>query len=568
MMEVRRQFRARICWKAVTAGLSRYEDRDSIARMSVYGSFRLLILAVFCALGSTERTDEPRLLNGSWWRPGGSTASNDTKPNSSCASYESCNSCNDASWCHWCVSDQACHAVGSIHGCIRGSDCSPPPAPKPPSNDSCSAFSNCADCARGSSSSPALSLAADESLGFSRCHWCAHDNSCHTIGSVYGCVAGVDCYSNDRCRRRQPEPLIQENTTHSIIDQVAMEVSQMGFFPLMVLMILTLSCICCCSLCFCISSGVKGAYDDLLAVYDSQNDQEEPQDAQRRPLLSAPEPVVQIALEDGTGDVTRTTEYVQLGEGSDHNDEEEQEQHQDGGILHEIDETNQLTAPLLIQSRRRQAPRHMQRLFNYCRLCYIVTIMTILGFSIATILYYPKIPSYNVCNDAVAWGSLIDSLTNMKATADFEILASVSNPNHFALALDKGMGSFTHNGAFVGTYDIPPIVVAPMAITDLLIVAHLAPDKWDALGLVAEYYRGKLVLYVDAEATLRIPMMANYTFTSALRNIVVNVNEQSERHLCSCPDWNDRKTTLEAVTAEDKTSGFLLSMPVFEEELA
>ncbi|GKY96095.1 hypothetical protein MPSEU_000569700 [Mayamaea pseudoterrestris] len=498
---------------------------------------RLIVIAALTAgFSSGEQEagrDDVSILNAnfSWWHPSGNnTTPANTKNESdshSCYSYNSCNSCNDANWCHWCEFDNACHAIGSIHGCMRGSDCLPPPPPPPPSNDSCAALDSCASCSSF------------------KCHWCAHDNACHAIGSVYGCVAGVDCYSNERCMRREPESLIPKNATHSFIDQVAMSLSQISFLPLMVLMGLILSCVCCASLCFCFSSGVKGAYDDLVAVYDDARDDTHPlrDAALRRPLLhqspvaslpSTPVATAENAVEEGA------TQYVQLGQDSDH----EEEEYAVDNEVNVADGNNnnhhhQWTTPLLMQRHRHFVPRHMQRMFNYCRLFYVLTLMTILGCGIGAILYYPKIPSYNVCNDAVAWSSLINSLTALKATADFEILVSVSNPNKFALALDHGMGSFTHNGAFVGTYDIPPMVAAPMAISDLLIVAHLAPDKWDALGLVAEYYRGKLVLYVDAEATLRVPMLANYTITTALKNIVVNVNEQSERHLCACPNWKD-----------------------------
>jgi hypothetical protein len=52
--------------------------------------------------------------------------------------------------------------------------------------------------------------------------------------------------------------------------------------------------------------------------------------------------------------------------------------------------------------------------------------------------YFPAKPVYNICNDNVAWKSLIDSMASMKVSADFEILASVNNPNHFDVALDMG----------------------------------------------------------------------------------------------------------------------------------
>jgi hypothetical protein len=183
----------------------------------------------------------------------------------------------------------------------------------------------------------------------------------------------------------------------------------------------------------------------------------------------------------------------------------------------------------------------MRRLYNACTVCYVFSVFTILGLSYATIRYFPQKPVYNICNDAVAWSSLINTMASMKVSADFEILASVANPNYLDVALDMGKGSFSHNNAFVGTFDIPPVTVASHAITDILIVAHFMPEKWEALALTAEYYRGKLVLNVDATATIRIPALADYTFPVKFSDLRVNVNEKSDRTFCACPTWNDEK---------------------------
>jgi len=165
----------------------------------------------------------------------------------------------------------------------------------------------------------------------------------------------------------------------------------------------------------------------------------------------------------------------------------------------------------------------------------------------AAIRFYPKRPEYNVCNDSMAWKSLIDNLAKMKVTADFELLASISNPNNIDVTLDMGHGSFTHEGAFVGTFDIPPVTAKAMSITDMLIIAHLAPEAWDALGLAKEYYQGKLVLHVSVEASVRVPALANFSYTASVDDIVVNVNEMADRHLCACPNWSDGADTSNAV---------------------
>ncbi|KAL3767973.1 hypothetical protein ACHAWU_005431 [Discostella pseudostelligera] len=45
-------------------------------------------------------------------------------PAPSCSDHKSCAECSSSSWgCHWCASDEACHAVGSLHGCAAGADC-------------------------------------------------------------------------------------------------------------------------------------------------------------------------------------------------------------------------------------------------------------------------------------------------------------------------------------------------------------------------------------------------------------------------------------------------------------
>lgn len=52
--------------------------------------------------------------------------------------------------------------------------------PRPASADACASYQDCLSCSNASMT----------------CHWCSKDNACHTIGSPYGCLTGVNCYSN------------------------------------------------------------------------------------------------------------------------------------------------------------------------------------------------------------------------------------------------------------------------------------------------------------------------------------------------------------------------------------
>jgi hypothetical protein len=185
---------------------------------------------------------------------------------------------------------------------------------------------------------------------------------------------------------------------------------------------------------------------------------------------------------------------------------------------------------------------HMARLYRACVVGNVLSLALVATLAAAAVRYYPKIPEYNICNDSVAWSSLIQSLTSLQATADFEILASVSNLNHFDIYLDRGTrGTFSHNGVRVGTFDVPPVKAAATSVTDVLVVAHLAPEKWEALSLAAEYYRGDLVLDVDVSARVRVPALLGFATSVTLQGIEVQVNELSDRHLCACEDWDSAR---------------------------
>jgi hypothetical protein len=464
-----------------------------------------------------------------------SSASTQYLGTDACFSATTCENCTSLSrWyggCHWCSHDQSCHTIGSYYGCAFGTTCGVTPNPNPPlppgEDKSCYAQETCRDCA----------------LLSSTCHWCAHDNKCHVIGSVSGCVTGVDCYNNDRCQRKQPEPL-PDSSNHMHMPQGVASI------PLIILFVISGLIVCCATICCCVAGGVKGAYDELAdltttssSFYSHDVDIVNDSSSISTPLISnisisGPVPASSINNK-AQSDLTQP---LVVPDEADVSEEDP---------LLSITPTSEMMSTTVQTIRvnntddshqrrhhRSRAPKSMSRLYSACVFCYLIIVFVAVTISIASVRYYPQAPVYSICNDNLAWKSLIDSLTSMKVTADFEILASISNPNYMDVALDMGQGSFSHNGAFVGTYDIPPTIVTANAITDILIVAHLMPDKWDALSLTAEYYRGKLVLQVDASVTVRIPILLNYTF-SVKTQMAVNVNEQSDRSLCSCPTWND-----------------------------
>ena len=523
------------------------------------------------------------------------TPSTSVVTSNSCYSHTDCQNCTKTTVCHWCSHDQRCHAMGSVFGCALGSSCHPPPPQPPkPQADACTAYPNCTACS-----------------AFHTCHWCAHDDSCHVVGSPYGCVRGVDCFAEERCRRKSSEPL-PPGSYHF---------TNMGGEALLAVFVVGLTllfCLSCCLYCVC---GLKGSYDDLLSVISpphrhihadysmsmasSMNpdfqmpssetitpvdNDDENQVASAATMTSIPE-----SEQQGTSDVantdtiqttqtpstsTGTTESTQqpkttveenkvadsaaaetttqqLGRGdvglerqltadSDYFYqalEEEQEQQEGTPLLSAVAQNNLSVADGIHDDEGPATPfsssKHMRRIVSACTCLYILAILIVGGVMFAAMRFFPKIPEYSVCNDDVAWRKLIDSMARFKTEIDFEILMSIENANHVGVALDEGHGVFRHGDEQVGHYIVPPVSVAAMAVTDVMIIATLTPDRKQVISLTRDYYEDILVLSVDIDLTLRTPSMFNYSKEVTITDRPVQINQKEDRHLCACKKWSN-----------------------------
>jgi hypothetical protein len=467
----------------------------------------------------------------------------------SCTDLIGCEDCSSTYTCHWCDHDGACHARGSVYGCAWGGTCRSRPDDRPKENSTCASHDKCSDCA----------------LSSHFCHWCEQDNACHSVGSPYGCAIGVDCYSNERCRRKGSEP-----QPGGLVPD---DIPTAGFVVLLTVALLMVGCLSCCHYC---ATNVKGAYDDLATITmaasvapmsvigghaghffttlepnatEQEGHDDDHVDPQQRhsgkdhlngdPASRKPEDVERQhhsldALQDPPGSVPddpddphHNSPFYLMNEEANTPNPSRQENRpllhptfNDGSIVG-IDE-----------------PPHMKKLYRACSIVYYISVALVLVLVGTAIVLYPQRPVYNVCNDAVAWKKIMSNLIAFKLGASFEILLSLNNPNRIVAALEKGKGSFKYDGRDFGTYEIPPVTADAMAITDLMLIARVTPDKTQALQIAEAYYLGKLILEAEFEGTIRIPALFDFTFDIHVKDIVVNVNELSDRSLCHCPTWD------------------------------
>jgi hypothetical protein len=534
------------------------------------------------ALGTTEK-------NFQFVRT--AAAANTNTNTTHCTDHIDCQSCNAASWCHWCGSTKGCHVQGSASGCGWGESCAstppsslppapaPAPAPSPANNDTCLAHSSCADCAV-----------------YSRwCHWCAHDNACHLIGSFYGCVRGVDCYDITHCKRVVPEPM---NNNEDGDEEGPFALPELRLIPSIVAAVLAAVTLCCATLCCCAVRFTKDAYNDLVRdvtattplLLNNNDDDDDDMADQHDTSTSIDGPVVRSAevLEE---EVAPADHEVTDGPGAEQDDPEEDPpdppdaEEEPAVAPSSPHRTARRAAATTSRTRtntrplppRRPPHRTIHRLYNACVGCYCVTLLAVAATSYAIIKYFPQPPEYSICNDAVAWQSIVDAMAHMSVAADFELLASIQNPNYLDVQVIAGSGSLYHKNDFVGSFVIPAITIQRRSITDLLVTATFAPDKWKALSIGAEYYAGTLMLTLDSQVTIRIPMLMGYTFTVTVKDLLVDVNQAADRHLCACPTWSDARIPrrqpplplwLTTTTMQEDTTALLLLSSLEEEAVS
>lgn len=374
---------------------------------------------------------------------------------------------------------------------------------------------------------------------------------------MYGCSHGVNCYSNDRCKREKPEK-IQEGIFQ---DE--------GYLPLFLIVTASIGALCCSSMLYAGTSALKGAYDDLargnaenmtvnvppIEAFSNHNIQE-----QLSPIHEETneDPDAEIDGDDnGDGDNEVDNE---VDNDCENRDEHAHEENNNDGAEEEQPTENeeQLTQRMLpvtahphpsrIPTRIRNGNSHMKCLMRSCTIWYTFTIIGVIMFAAAAVLLFPKAPEYNVCSDELAWKSIIAGLTSLKMEASFEMLISVKNENRLDVALENFGGKFKHDGDDIGTFSLDTTIVEATSITDMLVTCTVVPDKWEALGLVSDYYKGQLELLVDVSGSVKIKGIG-FSIPVKIDDILVKVNDPSldDRHLCHCPQWKDLYPTASPV---------------------
>jgi len=354
------------------------------------------------------------------------------------------------------------------------------------------------------------------------CHWCEFDNACHAIGSIYGCVSGVNCYSIDNCQRLEPEPA-------SALDPPA------GVTVLFVF--LGLVCFCGLTACVFVSNRVKLAYLALLPTPPPPSSDKEAAGGRRVPIVERLFELKPFSSPfEGRKKKRSRGPSLDLGEDLDYDlalvDNDGMEPVQT--TPREVEEDGNRKAVERVNENK----AHIQCLWRSCLSFYVICLL-FLTTSISLILVlWPHYPTYSMCSDELRWSSIIEGMTHLQTKASYQLLISIYNPNVFDAVVDYGSGIMSHENVNVGILDFGEnVLIKGTSITDVLVTATFSPDKWETLGLTAEYYDGTLTFLVNADVTVTIPAIS-YTQSSKWSNYLLHLNgEYGDRSLCACEKW-------------------------------
>ncbi|KDO30879.1 hypothetical protein SPRG_04781 [Saprolegnia parasitica CBS 223.65] len=308
------------------------------------------------------------------------------------------------------------------------------------------------------------------------CHFCEKDLQCHVIGSPSGCVKGMSaCHHIEDCIRKEPQAI------------------GYGPPPAVVLAVLCLvatimACCCGCSilttmLCKCCRKRPK------------------PQTKKRYKL--------EVIAEDASQQ----------------------------SLLSQIDD-DEFQADESLEESRTARPSGSSSSLRSCgySMIWLALFAVLTTFSL---MYYPRIPEYQICNQQFDWASIFQSLVSVHPKINYQILTSVSNENRFAFFLKAGDADIHHRGTKVGTWTIRNWTAEAGAVTDMMADVRIDPGYTEAYGLLRDFQAGTLVFQINTTISGSIKW-GNYTIydiETAVPSIEFLVGAKYPRDLCKCTEY-------------------------------
>ncbi|OQR84574.1 hypothetical protein ACHHYP_13234 [Achlya hypogyna] len=331
----------------------------------------------------------------------------------------------------------------------------------------------------GSNAACATYATCDECIAASfTCHFCEKDLQCHTIGSPSGCATGMSaCHHIEDCIRKEPQ-MIGYGPPPAVV------------LAVLCLVATIMACCCGCSilttmLCKCCRKRPKKEIKKRYKMEVIAND------ASQQALLS------------------------------------------------QIDEDEEVVfSPPSLEESRTARPSGSSSSLRSCgySMIWLALLATLTTLSL---MYYPRIPEYQICNQQFDWASIFSSLKSIHPKIDYQILTSVSNENRFGFFLKAGDADIHHRGVKVGTWTIRNWTAEAGAVTDMMADVRIEPGYSEAYALWTDFSKGTLVFQINTtiSGSIRWGNYTLYDIETAVPSIEFLVGAKYPRDLCKCTEY-------------------------------
>ncbi|CAH0522336.1 unnamed protein product [Peronospora belbahrii] len=350
--------------------------------------------------------------------------------------------------------------------------------------DSCSSHKDCDSCLNASLT----------------CHFCKNDFQCHAIGSPYGCPVGVSvCHHLEDCKRTDPQ-FVGYGPPPSVVIAV-------------LCLMVTLTCCFCgvsaiCSI-FCRTKKTSTRQAKLMAALDKEKQKkkakttlrdvdEEQLQAQKQPLL--------------VGEI------------------------REGEVLLFENEVDQESL-----ERLRTRYEEDERQINWQAFAARFTWLTVLiSITVLALMFYPRMPDYNVCNRQFEWESILHSIMGLEPKVEYQVLVSVINENRFGFVLESGRADIYHNTTLVGKWELEkPLEAKAGSISDVIAAINIKPGFAEGIALWKDFSKNELIFRINATIAGSITWgrYKIYRISSSTPDVEFLVGAEYDRSLCKCTEY-------------------------------
>lgn len=126
-------------------------------------------------------------------------------------------------------------------------------------------------------------------------------------------------------------------------------------------------------------------------------------------------------------------------------------------------------------------------------------ISSLIGVTVFALMFYPRMPDYNVCNREFDWESILQSLRSLHPKIEYQVLISAINENRFGFLLEEGKADIYHNNTLVGYWKLDaPLEAKAGSITDVIAPIKIEPDYSEAIALWSAFRNNELIFRINA----------------------------------------------------------------------